>query len=102
MIPKEFQILGQKIEVIIDDLYCHKNKCYGQFISFENKIILAKKYKDKKGWNDYKEEIIDATFFHELVHCLLFYADSKSWLDEKLVDKLGNFLHQYEISKSQK
>jgi hypothetical protein len=101
MIPKEFQILGQKIEVIIDDLYCHKNKCYGQFISFENKIILAKKYKDKKCWNDYKEEIIIATFYHELMHCLLFYSNSNEWLNEELVDKLGNFLHQYEISKSQ-
>jgi len=38
-----FQILGQTIEVIIDNEYCHKNKCYGQFIPFENKIIIANK-----------------------------------------------------------
>jgi hypothetical protein len=94
-----FQILGQTIEVIIDNEYCHKNKCYGQFIPFENKIIIANKFKSKKVWIDYKQEIIDATFYHELIHCLLFYADSESWLDEKLVDKLGNFLHQYIISK---
>jgi hypothetical protein len=102
MIPSEFQILGQKIEVVYDDLYCHKNKCYGMYNSLQNKIILAKKYKDQKGWIDYKPEIIQATFFHELMHCLLFYSDSESWLDEKLVDKLGNFLHQYEISKCEK
>jgi hypothetical protein len=73
-----FQILGQTIEVIIDNEYCHKNKCYGQFIPFENKIIIANKFKSKKVWVDYKQEIIDATFFHELIHCLLFYADSES------------------------
>jgi hypothetical protein len=84
-----FQILGQTIEVIIDNEYCHK-------------IIIANKFKSKKVWVDYKQEIIDATFYHELIHCLLFYADSKSWLDEKLVDKLGNFLHQFMISNSQK
>ena len=94
-----FQILGQIIEVIVDNEYCHKNKCYGQYIPFENKIIIAEKYKVKKEWVDYKQEIIDATFYHEFVHCILFYADSKSWLDEILVDKLGNFLHQFEISK---
>jgi hypothetical protein len=99
MIPKEFQILGQKIEVVIDDLYCHKNKCYGQFISFENKIILARKYKTKTGWVEYKNEIFLATFYHELVHCLLFHSGSGEWLNEELVDKVGNFLHQYEISK---
>ena len=42
-----FQILGQTIEVIIDNEYCHKNKCYGQFIPFENKIIIANKFKSK-------------------------------------------------------
>jgi len=68
-----FQILGQTIEVIIDNEYCHKNKCYGQFIPFENKIIIANKFKSKKVWIEYKQEIIDATFFHELVHCLLFH-----------------------------
>jgi hypothetical protein len=94
-----FQILGQTIEVIIDDEYCHKNKCYGQFIPFENKIILATKYKSKKVWLNYKQEIIDATFYHELMHCLLFYSNSNEWLNEELVDKLGNFMHQYEISK---
>ena len=95
-----FQILGQTIEVIIDNEYCHKHKCYGQFILFENKIIIATKFKRKNIWMDYKPEIIDATFYHELIHCLLFFADSKSWLNEKLVEKLGNFLHQYEISKT--
>ena len=57
-----FQILGQTIEVIIDNEYCHKNKCYGQFIPFENKIIIANKFKSKKVWIDYKQEIIDATY----------------------------------------
>ena len=99
MIPTKFQILGQTIEIVFDDMFCHKNKCYGMYSSIENKIILAKKYKVKKGWANYKDEIIIATFYHELMHCLLYYSNSTEWLNEELVDKLGNFLHQYEISK---
>jgi hypothetical protein len=99
MIPESFQILGQKIQIIFDDKFCHKHKCYGMYLSFENKIILAKKYKTAKGWFDYNEDIILATFYHELIHCLLFYAGSDQWLNEELVDKIGNFLHQFETTK---
>ena len=94
-----FQILGQTIEVIIDNEYCHKNKCYGQFIPFENKIIIANKFKSKKVWIDYKQEIIDATLYHEVIHSLLFYADwncttgfgavEKELVDEWAKDNLG-------------
>jgi spore maturation protein CgeB len=42
--------------VIIDNEYCHKNKCYGQFIPFENKIIIAKSgYKRAKKEHTYYE-----------------------------------------------
>jgi Zn-dependent peptidase ImmA (M78 family) len=46
------------------------------------------------------EEMVEHTFFHELVHALL-YATTRPKLsdDEKFVDSLGAALHQYEQTK---
>jgi hypothetical protein len=46
------------------------------------------------------EDLTTHTFFHELVHALL-YATTKPELssDEEFVDSLGAVLHQYEQTK---
>ena len=94
MIPKSFSILNHTIEVVFDNQYCHKNDCFGQFLSYENKIILADRYKADKSWKKHKIETVEHTFYHELTHCILYYMNHDLWLDEKFVDQFGGLLAQ--------
>jgi hypothetical protein len=88
-------MLGQTIEVVINDLYCHKNKCFGRFISWDNTIILAQNYKTKRGWRKYKQSVIESTFCHELAHCILYHSGNPDWMNEQLVESIAGLLHQY-------
>lgn len=99
MIPSSFKILNHTIDVVFDNEYCSKNDCFGQYLYKENKIILADKYKTKRGWRKYKPEIIAHVFHHELVHCILYYMNHKLWDDEKFVDQFSGLLAQIEQSK---
>lgn len=100
MIPSSFQLLNHTIEVIIDNKYCHDNSCMGRFISWENKIIIADRYKTERTWRKYKPSIVEHTFYHELTHCILYYTGhSKLWLNEILVDAIGGLYLNFEKTK---
>jgi hypothetical protein len=100
MIPNSFTLLTHDIEVVIDNQYCYDNDCMGRFIPWENKIIIADRYRTAKSWRKYKESIVEHTFYHELMHCLLYYTGhGKLFENEQLVDALGGLLSQYEKSK---
>ena len=45
------------------------------------------------------QEEMEHTFFHELMHCILF-ADGQSDHDEAYVDRMGGFLHQIVRTRS--
>lgn len=94
MIPNKFNILNHTIEIIYDAEYCHKKNCLGQYLFQENKIILADKYKTKRGWRKYKQEIIDHVFYHELTHCILYYMNHELWDNENFVDQFAGLLAQ--------
>lgn len=94
MVPTKFNILNHTIEIVYDSEYCHKNNCLGQYLFQENKIILADKYKTKKGWRKYKQEIIDHVFYHELTHCILYYMNHELWDNENFVDQFAGLLAQ--------
>jgi hypothetical protein len=94
MIPSGFNILNHKIEVIYNNEFCSKNDCFGIFVPEENKIILANKYKTKRGWRKYKQEIINHAFYHELVHCILYYMNHELWDNEVFVDQFSGLLAQ--------
>lgn len=98
MIPKKFKILGHTIEVVIDNEYCHNNKCLGRFLEWDDKIILADRYKTAKTWRKYKPEIVNHTLKHEQVHAILYYMGEKKWLNEKFVDALAGLLHQMDVT----
>jgi hypothetical protein len=101
MIPSKFSILSHEVEVVIDNEYCHANNCMGRFIYYDNKIIIADKYKTDKTWRKYKESIIEHNFYHELTHCILYYTGNKKlWLNERLVDSIGGMWLQYDKSKT--
>jgi hypothetical protein len=101
MIPKQFKILNHTIEVVFDSEYCSKNQCFGQYLYQENKIVLADKYKSKKNWVKYKPEIVEHVFYHELVHCVLYYMNHELWLDEKFVDQFAGLLAQVMIKENE-
>jgi hypothetical protein len=99
IIPSSFKMLGQTITVKYDNKYCNENECFGRFISWDNTIILATRYKTEKGWRKYKQTIVEATFYHELGHCILYHGGNPEWLNEPLIELIGGFLHQYETTK---
>jgi hypothetical protein len=99
MIPSKFKILGHEIEVVIDNIYCHHHECQGRFLEWDNKIILADRFKTARSWRKYKKSVVEHTFYHELAHCLLYYTGNKIWLNEQLVDTVGGLLHQYNLTK---
>lgn len=101
MIPTSFKILNHTIEVVFDNEHCDKNDCFGQYMHQENKIILADKYKANKNWVKYKPEIIEHVFYHELVHCILYYMNNELWLDEKFVDQFAGLLSQTMINENE-
>lgn len=94
MIPTKFTLLSHDIEVVIDNEYCHNNQCMGRFIPWENKIIIADKYKTAKSWRKYKDSIVEHTFYHELTHCILYYMNHELWDNESFVDQFAGLLAQ--------
>jgi hypothetical protein len=88
-------MLGQTIVVKYDNKYCAENECFGRFISYDNVIIIASKYKAEKGWRKYKQSIVQATFCHELAHCILYHSGNPDWQNEQLVESIAGLLHQY-------
>lgn len=94
MVPNEFKILNHTILVVVDNEYCYKNDCYGQFFSDEDKIIVATKYKKNNKWVNYKPEIVKHTLYHEIVHCILYYMHHELWDNETFVDQFSGLLCQ--------
>jgi hypothetical protein len=45
------------------------------------------------------EQLTSQTFFHELVHAVLF-AMGRTTHDEEFTDTFGSFLHQYDKTKT--
>ena len=104
MIPETFTVLGHDYKVIFDNELCHKNECLGMFDDKTNTIYLANKYKTSKNrWLKYKDDIIEHTFYHELVHCILFnMGELKLYENERFVDSFGGILHQIMLTQNGK
>lgn len=45
------------------------------------------------------QPVKEQTFYHELVHCILFAMGKQMPHDEEFVDGFATFLHQYEHTK---
>jgi hypothetical protein len=101
MIPTSFQILNHTIDVVIDNEYCYKNECFGIYLYNDDRIILADKYKTKRGWRKYKQETVEHVFYHELTHCILYYMNSDLWNNEEFVDHFGGLLAQIIQTKNE-
>ena len=91
-IPQSFQILGHTITVEFSDSLYVDESAYGLSRFEKNIITLAT--------GEFSRSLIEQTFCHEVIHFILHYmAEGKLNTNEKFVDLMGQFLHQYETTK---
>src|SRR3990167_9614326 len=87
-IPKSFQLTGHTYKVKLVKKIDSKDSC-GE-VDNGTKLI-----KLKKAQKDYTVEMVEESYFHELIHSLLDEAEYPELSkDEKLVERLGRLLHQ--------
>lgn len=87
-IPKSFQLMGHTYKVKLVKKVDSEDSC-GE-VNNDTKII-----KLKKSNKAYSQEMVEETFWHELIHAILDEAEyGELSKDEKLVERLGRLLHQ--------
>jgi len=97
-IPKRFKLLGQTINVSIDENdFINMDDWVGKAIYKSNKICILPST-DK---NPINQEQLDQTFCHELMHFITFHAGSSysgkedyMHRDEGFIELMGSLLHQ--------
>jgi predicted SprT family Zn-dependent metalloprotease len=95
-IPKSFTLNLKEITVKYDSERLTEDGRYGEADFEDGEIFLCKEFMGDK----LSEHTIITTFYHELAHMLLHAAGMhRLKYNEKLVDKLGLLLYEYEISK---
>jgi predicted SprT family Zn-dependent metalloprotease len=92
MIPKGFELYGQKITVRIDNERCRKEKAVGLSFLNENIILLANKADGRK----IPASKVQQTLLHEVGHFIFYYMNErKLCYNEKFIDVFAGLLHQY-------
>lgn len=87
-IPKSFQLMGHTYKVRIVKKV-DKDDSFGEVIYAKKAIRLKAPSKDTS------VELVEESFFHELVHALLDETEyNKLSNDETFVERLGRALHQ--------
>jgi len=95
-VPKRFKLYAQTIEVSYDTKACIESDCYGLTIFNRNKILLKPGTKEEPR----SKQQIEKTFYHELIHWILFFStpahdkEFDLYRDEGLVDTIANLLQQ--------
>jgi hypothetical protein len=96
-VPKSFSVLGHTIRVVVvkardwatlQESYPALDVVAG-FYNTELDLIVLKQQK--------KEHLLH-TFYHEMMHCLLYHMDNRLWDNEKFVEQLGAFIAQAEAT----
>lgn len=91
-IPKSFELFARKIDVRFRDDLMEESECIGRAIYQKSLIELQSSIKGAKSRD--KGDITD-TFFHELVHFILYaMADRELQGSEEFVSVFGRLLHQ--------
>ncbi len=98
-IPKRFNVLGHTIKVVtinrqdwatLAESYPAMEAVTG-FYNTALDLIVVKQQQ--------KEHMLH-TFYHEMMHAVLYHMDHKLWEDEKFVDKLSAFITQAELTST--
>lgn len=88
MIPKQYTLGAVKWKVVEQD---HLPNSMGASYMQEAKVALLK---------DLPKEVKEQTFYHELVHTILFAMGKPAdQHEETFVDGFATFLHQFEKTK---
>lgn len=96
LIPEEFKLKGQKITVVIDDVYCSNEGLGGEADFGEKMITLCGYFRGKRVSKIEREQ----TFYHELVHMILnSMARHSLKYNEDFVDEFAMRLFEYEKTK---
>jgi len=91
IIPKQFELMGQTINVAFTDDLQHDKDAYGTANFRDNKICIQKSTKHAPLPKDKLEHI----FFHEVAHWVLSsMGEEELMLNEKFVDSLGGLFYQ--------
>lgn len=90
-IPKQFQLMGQTVNVEWTDDLQHDKDAYGTANFRDNRVCIQRPSKYQPLAQDKLEHI----FFHELVHWILnSLGEEELMLNEKFVDTLGGLFYQ--------
>lgn len=92
-IPKEFELFGHTIRVeFVDNLI---EKSSGQGASYFREMRIELHNFKQKAYDKRPIEVNQVSFFHELVHFILFFMKRDDLCeDEKLVNTFAHLLHQ--------
>ena len=82
--PKSFQLAGIKWKVLENPHLVNMGECHSQ-----RGIIYLKPD------SNYTPAVREQTYYHELVHAILFTMGDSGPHDEKFVDGFAALLHQY-------
>ena len=90
-IPATFQLLGRTWTVTQDSQETKHKHLMGECQNNRNTIKLTKGLEGE----DFPQDEVEQTFFHELTHAVLFtMGKNKLNEDEKFVDVFAGLLHQ--------
>lgn len=90
-IPKTFQLMGHTIKVVVRDDLQEVAECWGRWSAHKHLIELQKPDKH----NGMTKSFLVQTFWHEVAHAILDNVGQPELSsDEKLVDQIGQCVHQ--------
>ena len=90
-IPQKIEVLGSTIDIVWDNDYCERSNLLGEADNNHNRILLKEKHENIL----IKDDALEETFIHELVHLVFRKIGRKDlYDDETLVESLSNTLHQ--------
>ena len=92
---KKFELIGKTFTVINDDKYLKEKKLLGEFRG--DKCVIALR---ADAFKRNTSQIHVHTFFHELVHALMYsMGESALGRNEKFVDILSGLIQQFVKTK---
>lgn len=89
VVPKQFDLFGQRITVEVRSDFEKEHGCYGKWHPAQNKIIL------QAADDNHAADVVLQTFWHEAVHAALDVLGYGDWSEnETVVEQLGQVIYQ--------
>ena len=98
-IPARFTLMGHEITVEWSDDLLERRNAWGECVFHEHTIYLQKPRKDLKVTQSHLMGVFWHEYFHMALYCL---GHTELCMNEELVDQLGNSIHQFMKTKSNK